>query len=230
VKDAREFTARLEKGRQAWVEIDLPDPAGWRAAGLFFVHEGQLVLAEVRVFPKAGKFPPPVPLSKMHKVETGTRTWWFGPLQVGPEAGKWSQSRRALKGMPEGGITTRLLRRVPVQELVDAAQRYLAAVAPRVSKDWEAAARREPARPGRAGREDYFYALWAKRYVDKLGMTKTPIPDLAREHGKEPSQVRDWVHKARERDLLSREGQGRAKGMLTPKGHAALGTGGRKRK
>jgi hypothetical protein len=73
-------------------------------------------------------------------------------------------------------------------------------------------------RPGSAGRPDRQYAEWAFRYAKKLAEgSRSPIKDLAAEHGRSPGQVRDLIHDARVRGLLSKERQGRAAGSLTPK-------------
>ncbi len=73
-------------------------------------------------------------------------------------------------------------------------------------------------RPGTAGRPDRYFAEWAFAYAKKLAEgSRSPIKDLAAEHGRTAGQVRDLIHDARVRGLLSKERQGRAAGSLTPK-------------
>lgn len=78
-------------------------------------------------------------------------------------------------------------------------------------------------RPGRRGRDDLTYAVWAARYVAKCRTTRSPYPELAAEHpGFAQRTIRDLVLKARRRDLLTGGGQGRTGGELTPKAEKLL--------
>jgi hypothetical protein len=72
-------------------------------------------------------------------------------------------------------------------------------------------------RPGRKGRPDVFYAELAKKYVELLEGTSTPTKDLAERLGYSPSSVRDFLHQARRRELLSPAVKGMAGGELTNK-------------
>jgi hypothetical protein len=90
-------------------------------------------------------------------------------------------------------------------------------------------------RPGRAGRTDSFYLVWAEAYVERLAAgSRRPVMDLA-EHPPRPirgyvsnesevsaATVRDFIHQARERGLLTRSPAGRPGGELTPKARRML--------
>jgi hypothetical protein len=95
-------------------------------------------------------------------------------------------------------------------------------------------------RPGRAGRRDSFYLPFAVAYVKRLAEgSSRPVMDLA-EHppraikgyvsdGSHMSEatVRDFIHQARERGLLTRSPAGRAGGELTRKAERMLKRAGR---
>jgi hypothetical protein len=71
-------------------------------------------------------------------------------------------------------------------------------------------------RPGRRGRPDYDYAVLAEKYV-RLLSERRPIEVLAEREQISPAHVRNMLHEARRRELLTRVGQGRAGGELTEK-------------
>jgi hypothetical protein len=90
-------------------------------------------------------------------------------------------------------------------------------------------------RPGRAGRSDSFYLAWAVGYVERLGAgSRRPVKDLAEHPPKiirgyisdgnltSEATVRDIIHQARERGLLTRSPAGRPGGELTPKAKQIL--------
>ena len=78
-------------------------------------------------------------------------------------------------------------------------------------------------RPGRRGRSDLDYARLAYEYeqVFMEGST-TPVIELAKRLKLSRSRVRDLLHEARRRELLSRKGEGQAGGTLTEKAKALL--------
>ena len=79
-------------------------------------------------------------------------------------------------------------------------------------------------RPGRRGRPDRFYAELAREYVELLnGGSQRPTAKLAAARNYSAAHVRDAVHEARERGLLTRPAtRGRAGGDLTAKAKAML--------
>jgi len=124
---------------------------------------------------------------------------------------------------PTGGLTANVLRDVDLEAL----QRLLAhdAIHPRaesaIAKKVEDELTQYP-RPGRRGRSDLFYALWAQRYVAAWSQSVQPIALLARQHPHSAAQIRDFVAEARERELLSETRRGLPGGALTEKGATLL--------
>jgi hypothetical protein len=122
------------------------------------------------------------------------------------------------------GITTRLLRAISLGDLERTVQEQLRHLLDGRWKDSTATrAVENKFKPGQHGRrEDGYYAVWAKRYIDCLGTTTSPIADLARRHRLKPAQVRDRIREARVRGLLTETTRGRSGGTLTDKGLDAL--------
>jgi hypothetical protein len=123
---------------------------------------------------------------------------------------------------PEGGMTAEVLRSVPLAKL-----RNMLLEHPRAREMLSAtygsehvAALEAARRPGRAGRDDVFYAGWAAEYVD-AGSSK-PNAKLAERHGLDVATIREFVHEARRRDLLTKGVPGKAGGALTPKAKKLL--------
>ena len=94
----------------------------------------------------------------------------------------------------------------------------------RFDRHWDTSAdaefERNP-RPGRRGRDDAFYAEWAARYVSLLNHPR-PVAELARQHNYSESQIRNFLHEARKRELLTAAPTGRAGGSLTDKAKELL--------
>lgn len=82
-------------------------------------------------------------------------------------------------------------------------------------------------RRGRPGRPDIFYARLAASYVEALmAGSRSPTADVAKNFLYSPEHVRDAIHTARERGLLSRPpGKGRPGGQLTERAKAMLDGG-----
>ncbi len=165
---------------------------------------------------------------------------------------------------PASGVTTRLLRTLPVGRHLASTHAQLAKMA-REGRSWEerdGAAVEIPAapgrsrqrrlslgaadldrqaveaagfgdvaqpraRPGRPGRPDAFYAEVASRYVDALDSgSRRPTADVAENLNYSAARVRDAVHEARERGLLSRPAaKGRPGGALTDRAKKLLAAG-----
>lgn len=182
---------------------------GWTVAARFLDVDGRPVLCELRVLP--------------------TEPLVEGQPQFPP--GEWSKNQSLLREPErENGVTARLLREISLSEIFTEMRQQLKDAAPWMDESdplvadtkltQEAWEKRAP-RPGRAGRSDAYYALWAARYVEKTGSPR-PVAELAEEHGLKPAQIRDLVHTARVRKLLTKTGRGRSGGYLTAKGRAAL--------
>lgn len=198
-EDDRHATVVVEgSGPTAKVACELPIAGadGWFVSAVFLQEGDQLVMAELKVFPGPGP-------------RTDRRAARRKP-------GEWSGRHDALEPMPDGGVSARLLRCI---RLTDLQQLVLSSLPEGASMDGPMpGGTARVGRPGSAGRPDRQYAEWAFRYAKKLAEgSRSPIKDLAAEHGRSPGQVRDLIHDARVRGLLSKERQGRAAGSLTPK-------------
>ena len=66
-------------------------------------------------------------------------------------------------------------------------------------------------------RSDLVYAQAAARYLELVMSSASPTADLAREMIISPSQARDILHQARQRELLTKTRRGQAGGRLTEK-------------
>ena len=176
-------------------ELPIEGAGGWYVSAVFLQEGDQLVMAELKVFPGPRK-------------NEGRRTARRKP-------GEWSGRNEALETVPDGGVSARLLRCIRLTDL----QELVAASLPDPSDNGPASGLLAGVvRPGSVGRPDRYFAEWAFAYAKKLAEgSRSPIKDLAAEHGRSPGQVRDLIHDARVRGLLSRERQGRAAGSLTPK-------------
>lgn len=195
----------------AWLPVDLGDQ--WRVAYRLAVQGGAVVVSEVRVLPREG--------------------WSFDPSE-------WSADYLGSSApVPLGGITARLLRQVRVGEHYRVADKVLRKIAGDpfplaqdaaarhglIALDSAAAQRR-----GRPRRPDLFYAQVAQRYEAALKQeSPRPALEVARAMGTSGGQVRQWIHTARDRRLLTRvagmerEGQqGQKGGNLTPRADAIL--------
>lgn len=132
--------------------------------------------------------------------------------------------------LPPGGVTSRLLRRLPLGELVAAVRKDLLSVAQYLSRqdgpDYAEVAdnaERFARRPGRRGRKDRDYAEIAAAYVEILATNdRKPVETLASRTFLSPSQLRNVLYEARRRDLLTKSPPGRPGGQLTEKCHRIL--------
>lgn len=175
-------------------ELPIEGASGWYVSALFVQEGDQLVMAELKVFPGP--------------------TNSEGRRNARRKPGEWSGRPEALHAVPDGGVSARLLRCIRLTDL----QELVAASLAESADEGRASGLAGLGRPGSAGRPDRYFAEWAFAYAKKLAEgSRSPIKDLAAEHGRSPGQVRDLIHDARVRGLLSRERQGRAAGSLTPK-------------
>jgi hypothetical protein len=132
----------------------------------------------------------------------------------------------AVGEVPAGGLTARQLRRATLGYPTRLASsdglvgRIISAVAPEaaLTADDDQA---HP-RPGRAGRDDHFYAVWAARYSERAAYTPRPIAELAEAHDRPPTRIREYIAEARRRGLLTATRPGRSGGQLTDKARALL--------
>jgi hypothetical protein len=126
--------------------------------------------------------------------------------------------------IPQGGLTARQLRRATLGDLTRLASQGLVAklmiaMAPDASG---AGDDHMPRHPGRAGRDDHFYAVWAARYAERAAYTPRPIAELAEQHDQPPARLREYIAEARRRGLLTETTPGRSGGQITEKTRALL--------
>jgi hypothetical protein len=137
----------------------------------------------------------------------------------------------AVRSDGNGQLTRRLVRDLPLGEYEQAAQRSF--------QEWEEYLPEKPARndradaairsflhiprPGRAGRPDEFYAVFAAAYVMACRESRAPIKALADQWHLNEQTVKNMVSEARnKRGLLSETKQGKGGGELTEKALAIL--------
>lgn len=185
-------------GDDVWVEARLKN--GWFVRGRMVVQGGRAVVAELQIMP-SGKAAPPggVTQDVVRRVPLGS----FGPYLM-------AANSFAMGDSGIGGL----------------AQAFKRSVGARIALD-----RLDPRpRPRRAsGREDLFYARLAAAYLKAIEQgSRSPIKDLASKRDELPSRIRDMVHEARERGLLSTGSAGRRGGELLPRALALLEKGERR--
>lgn len=193
---------------EAWIELEVE--SGWTAAYRIAAKDGKPLIAEVRVFPTED--------------QQRTPGQWSNDAGVVPTGGLSSGALRALHlGVPRSVFPriTRIIRRSAGREGAD---RILAPFGLRPT------GRLERHRPGRAGRPDEFYLIWAVAYVQRISEgSRQPVKDLAQDppesmarftsNRKRPSveTVRGFINEARDRGLLTRPPPGKPGGRLTAK-------------
>lgn len=133
---------------------------------------------------------------------------------------------RRSRPMPPPPITARWLRDLPVGVIQEVARLGIVDRSTQVrfleDSGWAETLRRA-ARPGRGGRDDFYFASVAADYVAALRKnSRNPVAALASMRGVSPATVRNLVHEARRRGLLTPSLAGRAGGELTEKAKALL--------
>jgi len=74
------------------------------------------------------------------------------------------------------------------------------------------------------GRDDAFYARLAVEYVQRLAAgSARPVKDVAAKRGETAGRIRDLLHEARVRGLLSKGEAGKRGGYLLPRTRQVLG-------
>jgi hypothetical protein len=192
---------------EVWVEQTLE--GGWMAAYRLMVRAGRLLVAEVRLVPD---HPP-----------------------GSSRSGRWSEDPSAV---PPEGVPGRALRALRLKVPLERFPRFLRNLErdPKFAKQLlgghgiRLGSKMARRRPGRAGRSDSFYLAWAVAYVDRLAAgSRRPVKDLAEhppvvirgyrsdDHFTSQATVRDIIHQARKRGLLTTSPSGRPGGELTAK-------------
>jgi hypothetical protein len=203
--------------KATWVEDVFRDGRGrrWIMAARVWVHRTQLLIGEVRIFPAERE---PGGAAGVESGPTTAGNWSGDPLRI-PRGGLDTQTLRYAR---LGGVRPYVLARVqPLKGLLPSELPI-----DRSFMDYAlpgAAALRRP-RPRRdSGREDRFYAQLAREYVEmnERGSSR-PSREIAERRGEKPERIRDWLHEARERGLLSKGEPGKRGGQLLPSAQALL--------
>jgi hypothetical protein len=118
------------------------------------------------------------------------------------------------RGVEPVEVTARLLRSMPIGAIHEAVNAHLAGRGEVKG--------RLPDPTKRGARDDAYYAGWAAHYVRLAGASSAPVSELAEKFGVTRDRVRNVLHLARQRGLLTRGTHGRAGGELTDKALAAL--------
>jgi hypothetical protein len=203
------------------LEMPLDGAPGWRLGLLVLVNEGELAIAEVKIFPGGDRLDPVK--VRQSDVTTVPR--------------HWSEEAAALEGTAVPTITTRMLRSIRLGEITAALRMELEAqqdtklkhgvwgellgLAP--STVGEAFADVLSHSPSRSRQGAIDLARLAQRYAEVVATgSKHPIQDLADELGVKPSHVRDTIFRAREKGYLTRSHGPRPGGSLTQAGRDVL--------
>ncbi len=188
-----------DKGR-AIVVAALPDLVGWIAIGYFEPVDGSLSLARLEITTEQ---------------EGHRRGPPFQKLIKNPEPAA------------RGELGSAQLRSVPLEQMQQTAIGLTKHFLPKVS------VQSDRSRPGRRGRGDLYYATWAAAYVEAVHVVANsnaseqqsrpkPVEVLANRENLSPSQVRNILHEARRRELLTQAPPGKAGGSLTPRCRSLL--------
>lgn len=201
--------------RRDWWEAQTID-ARWMCAARFVYQGADLVIGELRIFPREQVADWNIPGQ-----ERAAGIWSAELLGHGARA-------------PRGGLGARTLRKVHLREIAEVVRRNLEATARSAPQVFEpghmygdSGIKKPDERPRpvrRTGRSDHFYAALAAQYVRALAHnSRRPVAWLAEKRKLKKEQVRDMLHEARRREILAPGIQGRAGGVLTSRGRELLG-------
>ena len=183
--------------RHAYFVMDIDELPGWRATLRLDDVDGTPVVTEIRVF--------------ANHVET-----W-----IDKKTSSATLDLKPSEAFPESGLTSTLLRKVPVERLV---KRGLSQISETfLERPWIKWLSTDRSRVGKSGRGDRFYAEWAAAYTALVNSEEPkPIVRLNKEKNLSQSQIRTILGEARSRGLLTRAPRGRAGGSLTSRAESIL--------
>lgn len=216
-----------------WAEESFTDNRGgrWLAAARLAVRDGQIVITELRVIPDERN------LWRLHRQKDvrfgGIST--ARPHEWGHEKpGEWSGNPEKA---PKDGLHATAMKNVRLGNFIPTVQTWIASTmafagakgyrdsgAFYVDMALPGAAQLTPRpRPRRnVGRDDFFYAWLADEYVRAAATSRSPVKDIAKRRNEEPDHIRDLLHEARVRGLLSKGKAGTRGGYLTARASALL--------
>jgi hypothetical protein len=197
--DAEVRDVRVVAVRSTWVWAPLG--GGWAAWYRIVAQDGAPIIAEVRVC----------------------------PADAVPDDAPGESSARLLghrATAPRAGVTAELLRRVRVGEYLKEAGDILESMRPFEPLVADRGFTDPPRRgPGRKGHSNEFYAQLADDYVTAIKAgSRSPAADVARRRRLSAPRVRDMLHEARHRGLLTPATMPGRRGPadLTERGRAVL--------
>lgn len=210
-----------------WAEEAFADYRGgrWCAAARISVRDGRIIITELRVTPDERE------TWKLHRKKDNK----FGGLSTassrewGPQKpGEWSGDP---KETPKDGLDGKALKSIRLGNFIPAVQTWITSTMTFTdTKGYsDPGAFVEMALPGgsqltprprprrNVGRDDLFYAQLAAEYVKAAATSRSPVKDIAKHRGENQAHVRDLLHEARVRGLLSQGVPGKRGGVLTPR-------------
>jgi hypothetical protein len=197
---------------EAWEELPINEE--WMSMARFVYDGPDLVIGELRIFPREPVGPFSIPLDRA--------------------PGIWSAELLGNKArVPRGGVSVTLLRSVrlsPHRRVITKTLEEAAVERPDMFENpstllsgFKLPTPERPRAARRSARSDAFYAALAAQYVRALAQDpRRPIVRLARARKMKTSQMRDLIREARERGLLSQGRQGCAAGALMPRAREIL--------
>lgn len=189
-----------------WVTVPVAEE--WRADLRLVVQDERLVIAEVRLFPLK---PPELPAG----VNTGGDSEAGQPWAHGEQWGVHAQA-------PPGGVTMRLLRRIPLHTYERLAADPLLGIhddGALLLKELQQPSAPVTKRRGRPPIPDETLLTVASTYAKAFAAGKHPVQSVITRFRHEPmsdARAKDLVYRARRRGFLDKAVWGRAKGRLTP--------------
>jgi hypothetical protein len=151
---------------------------------------------------------------------------WIAQITFVSQQGAWVVERITVEPddeLPVGGITKRLLTRLPLAQAFDDLPERVGERIREIERFVYLDELRRTPRPGRRGRESLFYADVAAAYTEACRRgSHHPVRDLAEVGPYDEEQLRNALKKARQRGLLTDPPPGRAGGELTRRAFALL--------
>jgi hypothetical protein len=210
-------------------EMRVPEWPEWVVSGLFALHEGRLVLVELRILPAEDRDPPGWGRGAKSTEEAFKRLVADSPrlkaMRPKPHIGEWSRDRARLSELELGaGLSAKMLKDIRTGPLFDGVQSFagfITASSPAAPEVYEQMS--ESPNPGRHRRDDLHWAEWARRIHEKTASpTRSPIRGVAEDTGLKWTQVRDIAHECRSHGFLGDPIPGRGGGYMTEKAREVL--------
>ena len=217
--------------KQLWVGVDVDD--GWRADLRLALQDDRLVVSEVRLYPSMTEAE-----AKLAGISPSVRdTKEFELLHEPGDSWKRGQEQGLDAEVPAGGISARLLRRVPVHvhERMDTQRLAVLKITPRGDEEViELHTEGElillqhqhrsdaPRRRGRPRLDDATLLRVAATYAEAYLAGAHPTQTVRRKLRMSQARARDLVRRARERGFLTHATWGRAGGKLTAEAERLL--------